>query len=34
MLEEVKINYVKGIVSGGLEKVLEEAEQLRHTVYR
>lgn len=29
MLEEIKINYVKGITAEGVEKVLEETEQLR-----
>lgn len=29
MLEEIKINYVKGITEEGVEKVLEETEQLR-----
>lgn len=28
MLEEIKINYVRGIAEGGLSKTLEEAEQL------
>jgi hypothetical protein len=34
MLEEIKINYVKGIAEGGVEKSLEEAEQLRQIVYK
>ncbi len=29
MLEEIKINYVKGIVQGGMEEVVEEMEQLQ-----
>lgn len=33
MLEEVKINYVKGIAEGGIEKSLLEAEQLRQIVH-
>jgi hypothetical protein len=32
MLEEIKINYVKGIAEGGFEKILEEAEQLHQIV--
>ncbi|BAZ20628.1 hypothetical protein NIES4073_15050 [Kalymmatonema gypsitolerans NIES-4073] len=32
MLEEVKINYVKKIAEGGMEKVVEEAENLRYQV--
>jgi hypothetical protein len=29
LLEEIKINYVKGIAAEEFEKILEEAEQLR-----
>lgn len=32
LLEEVKINYVKGIAEGGVEKSLEEATQLRQII--
>lgn len=32
LLEEIKINYVKGIAEGGFEKILEEAEQLHQIV--
>ncbi len=32
MLEEIKINYVKGIAEGGVEKLLEEAEQLQQII--
>ncbi|MFB2973279.1 hypothetical protein ACE1CD_30315 [Aerosakkonema sp. BLCC-F183] len=32
MLEEIKINYVKGIAEGGVEKILSESEQLRQIV--
>ncbi|MCX7593457.1 MAG: hypothetical protein N2235_06805 [Fischerella sp.] len=31
MLEEIKINYVKGIADSGVEKILEEANQI-HTI--
>lgn len=34
MLEEIKINYVKGISLSGLEKILEEANQIQKTIYR
>ncbi len=32
MLEEIKINYVKGIAEGGVEKILSESEQVRQIV--
>ncbi len=32
MLEEIKINYVKGIAAGGVEKMLSESEQVRQIV--
>ncbi|MCL1465992.1 hypothetical protein [Argonema galeatum] len=32
MLEEIKINYVKGIAEGGVEKILSESEQIRQIV--
>lgn len=32
LLEEIKINYVKGIEEGGVEKILEEATQLRRII--
>lgn len=32
MLEEIKINYVKGIAEAGVEKVVEEAQQLHQIV--
>lgn len=32
MLEEIKINYVKGIAAGGVEKILSESEQVRQIV--
>lgn len=32
LLEEIKINYVKGIAEGGLEKSLEEASQIRQII--
>lgn len=34
MLEEIKINYIKGIAEGGLEKSLSESEKLRQIVER
>lgn len=34
LLEEIKINYVKGIAEGGVEKSLEESEQIRQIVRR
>jgi hypothetical protein len=34
MLEEIKINYVRGISEGGVEKILEEAEQLHQIIDR
>jgi hypothetical protein len=34
MLEEIKINYVKGIDSSGVEKILEEANQIHKIIYR
>lgn len=34
LLEEIKINYVKGIAEGGVEKILEESEQIRKIVRR
>lgn len=33
LLEEIKINYVKGIAEGGVEKSLEESQQLRQIVH-
>lgn len=32
MLEEVKINYVKGIATSGIEKIVDEAKQLQYKV--
>lgn len=32
MLEEIKINYVKGIAAGGFEKILKEAQQLHQII--
>lgn len=32
LLEEIKINYVKGIAEGGVEKSLEESQQLRQII--
>ena len=32
MLEEIKINYVKGIAEGGFEKILKQAEQLHQII--
>lgn len=32
LLEEIKINYVKGIAEGGVEKSLEESQQLRQQI--
>jgi hypothetical protein len=34
LLEEIKINYVKSIAEGGVEKSLEEATQLREIIQR
>lgn len=34
MLEEIKINYVKGITDSGLETILEEANQIHKIIYR
>ncbi|MDF5726077.1 MAG: hypothetical protein PUP91_37670, partial [Rhizonema sp. PD37] len=34
LLEEIKINYIKGIVEGGLEKSLQEATQIRKIIQR
>ncbi len=34
MLEEIKINYVKGFAEGGFEKTLKEAEQLHQIIHR
>lgn len=34
MLEEIKINYVKGITDAGMEKVLAEAEHIHKIIYR
>jgi hypothetical protein len=34
MLEEIKINYVKGISSEGIKKILEEANQIHRTMYK
>lgn len=34
MLEEIKINYVKSIDSSGVEKILEEANQIHKIIYR
>ncbi|WP_414578829.1 hypothetical protein [Anabaena sp. CCY 9402-a] len=34
MLEEIKINYVKGITSSGVEKILAEAHQIHQIIYR
>jgi hypothetical protein len=33
MLEEIKINYVRGIAEGGVEKILEEADQLHQIIH-
>jgi hypothetical protein len=33
LLEEIKINYVKGIAEGGVEKSLEESQQLRQIIH-
>ncbi len=34
MLEEIKINYVKGITSSGVEKILEEANQIHKIIHK
>ncbi len=34
LLEEIKINYVKGIAEGGVEKTLQEATQIRQNIQR
>jgi hypothetical protein len=34
LLEEIKINYVKGIAEGGVEKSLEESQQLRQIIHQ
>lgn len=34
MLEEIKINYVRGIAEGGLERALEEVDQLHRNLYQ
>ncbi|NDJ23483.1 hypothetical protein GS682_17940 [Nostoc sp. B(2019)] len=34
MLEEIKINYVKGIADSGVETILEEANQIRKITHR
>ncbi|MEA5570897.1 hypothetical protein [Calothrix sp. UHCC 0171] len=34
MLEEIKINYIKGITNSQMEKVLEEASQIHKIIYR
>jgi hypothetical protein len=34
MLEEIKMNYVKGISSEGIKKILEEANQIHRTMYK
>ena len=34
LLEEIKINYVKGMAEGGLEKTLQEATQIRQILQR
>jgi hypothetical protein len=34
LLEEFKINYVRGITEGGLERALEEVEQLHRNLYQ
>jgi len=33
MLEEIKINYVKNIADSGVEKILDEASQIRKIIY-
>ena len=33
LLEEIKVNYVKGIAEEGVEKVWEEATQLRQIIH-
>lgn len=33
LLEEIKLNYVKGIAAGGVEKSLEESQQLRQIIH-
>jgi hypothetical protein len=32
LLEEIKINYVRGIAEGRIETLVDEAEQLHHRV--
>ncbi|MBD0347482.1 MAG: hypothetical protein ICV63_22205, partial [Coleofasciculus sp. Co-bin14] len=34
MLEEIKINYVRGIAEGGVERALEEVDQLHRNLYQ
>ncbi|MBW4644870.1 MAG: hypothetical protein KME23_18075 [Goleter apudmare HA4340-LM2] len=34
MLEEIKINYVKSIADSGVEKILEEANQIHYTIHQ
>ncbi|MBD1805550.1 hypothetical protein H6F98_08830 [Microcoleus sp. FACHB-SPT15] len=34
MLEEIKINYVRGIAEGGIERALEEVDQLHRNLYQ
>ncbi|MBH8553383.1 hypothetical protein I8751_13565 [Nostocaceae cyanobacterium CENA357] len=34
MLEEIKINYVKGIADSGVEKILDEANQIHKILYK
>ncbi len=34
MLEEIKINYVKGIADSGVEKILNEANQIHKIIYK
>jgi hypothetical protein len=34
MLEEIKINYIKGIAEGGVERALEEVDRLHRNIYQ
>lgn len=34
LLEEIKINYVKGIAEGGVEQILEESQQIRQIIVK
>jgi hypothetical protein len=34
MLEEIKINYVRGVAEGGVERALQNVDQLHRNLYQ